>query len=342
MKTRFTIIFAAALAALALAGCAKAAPGIGNAAAGAGAAASAGGASPGGGAPVAEAKHVDAFGVVKAKSVHEVFMEFPALVERKLVTDGQKVRLGETLFRFSRTEYDALVSDKSYELIMAQLDLKKATLAAQKLHGDQDAARVDVDKAQKDLNNLEKLRSMGGKSQSDIDEAQRTLLARQQKVREVQFALEEYEASEVNGLDARKAKIAIVERQLARLQEQASRPFIANDAIVCDVREGVVSEIGYSEGDFVSVGKKLCSVSDLGSIIVEANIPEEFIKDVKLGTRATVVPLADNSRSYTGTVTRISNMAGKNNGETIVPVEITLAAADGFLLPNFNVDVSIY
>jgi hypothetical protein len=41
-------------------------------------------------------------------------------------------------------------------------------------------------------------------------------------------------------------------------------------------------------------------------------------------------------------VVRISNLAVKNNGETVVPVEITLAARDGFLVPNFNVDVSIY
>jgi hypothetical protein len=67
--------------------------------------------------------------------------------------------------------------------------------------------------------------------------------------------------------------------------------------------------------------------------------PEEFIKDVTIGGKAAAVPVADNARSYEGKVTRVSNLAVKVNGETVIPVEITLAARDGFLLPNFNVDV---
>jgi multidrug resistance efflux pump len=299
-------------------------------------------ASTGGSAPAAEAKHIDAFGIVKPKITHTIFLEFPAVLEKKLVAEGQKVWRGEALFRLSSREYDARVNSKRHELTMARLELKKAGLDVKKLQEDLQAAQDDADKAQKDLRDKEELFSMGAASKSDVEETQRTLKARQQKVRDLTRSLEEYNGSDVNSLEAQGAKIAIIEEELERLRDQSDRPYISNNTIVCDVREGVVSEIGYAEGDFISRDKKLCSIIDLDSIIVEANVPEEFIKDVRIGSKAVVVPVADNARSYEGKVTRISSQAMKNNGETVIPVEITLGSRDGFLLPNFNVDVSIY
>jgi multidrug resistance efflux pump len=77
-------------------------------------------------------------------------------------------------------------------------------------------------------------------------------------------------------------------------------------------------------------------------MIVEANIPEEFAKDAKVGSRVEIVPVADGSKTYAGTVSRISSLAVKSSGETVIPVEIVIVGTDGFLLPNFNVDVKIY
>jgi HlyD family secretion protein len=299
-------------------------------------------ASVNGAGPTADAKHVDAFGIVKAKTSHALFLEFPAVLEKKLVAEGQRVRQGEALFRFSREEYDALVANKSYELTMVRLELGRSVLAQEKLRGDLEAAQADVDKAQKDLSDKEKMLSLGAVSRSDVEELQRALKARQQNVRDLARSLEEYDGSDVSSLEALKAKISIVEAELERLKEQSGRAYISDGAIVCDVRNGVVSEIGYAEGDFITKAKKLCSIIDLDGIIVEANIPEEFIKDVKIGSAADVVPIADNARTYKGKVTRISSLAVKYNGETVIPVEITLTGMDGFLLPNFNVDVSIY
>jgi multidrug resistance efflux pump len=297
---------------------------------------------PKGTGPAADAKHVDAFGIVKAKTAHTILLEFPAVFEKKLVSEGQKVRRGDVLFLFSRPEYDAQVKSKGYELTTARLELKQASFDVQKLQEELEIAQDDAEKAQKDLGDRERMFSIGATSRSDVEESQRTVKTRQQKIRELTRSLEQYNTSDVNSLEALKTKIALVEEELARLKEQSNRPYISNETIVCDVREGVVSEIGYTEGDFISKEKKLCSVIDLDSIIVEANVPEEFIKDVTIGSKAAVVPVADNARSYEGKVTRISNLAVKNNGETVIPVEITLAARDGFLLPNFNVDVSIY
>ena len=68
---------------------------------------------------------------------------------------------------------------------------------------------------------------------------------------------------------------------------------------------------------------------------------EEFIKDVRLGANVEIVPVADKARLYKGKVISISKKAIEQNGETIIPVEISIENNDSFLLPNFNVDVKI-
>ena len=79
----------------------------------------------------------------------------------------------------------------------------------------------------------------------------------------------------------------------------------------------------------------------LNSLLVESNVPEEFIKDVKIGSMVTIIPQADKSKEYSGKVTYISNNAEDKNGETTVLVEISIDNNDGFLMPNFNVNLEI-
>ncbi len=65
--------------------------------------------------------------------------------------------------------------------------------------------------------------------------------ARQQTVRELERSVEEYDDGDLNGLEAQRSRIAMLQEELARLTEQGQRPFVAKDTIVCDIREAVVS-----------------------------------------------------------------------------------------------------
>ncbi|HBT16551.1 MAG TPA: multidrug transporter, partial [Firmicutes bacterium] len=68
---------------------------------------------------------------------------------------------------------------------------------------------------------------------------------------------------------------------------------------------------------------------------------EDFIKDIKVGSKAIINPLANPDKEYEGKISRISNIAVQDNGETVVPVEITITEVDDFLLPNFNINIKI-
>ncbi len=141
--------------------------------------------------------------------------------------------------------------------------------------------------------------------------------------------------------DQKDVQMKGLESDLASMKQKLGKSYIRSGSIVCDIADGVVYDIGYVQGDSVSHEKKLLSIMDLDSTIVEANIPEEFIKDINVGAAAEITPQADKSRKYTGKVLSISDKAVLKNGETTVPVRISIDNRDDFLLPDFNVDVSI-
>ena len=83
----------------------------------------------------------------------------------------------------------------------------------------------------------------------------------------------------------------------------------------------------------------MARILDLATLVVETGVPEEFIKEISLGSDATIKPLADRDRTYEGRVIRVSSMARAGTGETVVDVVLDIIDHDGFLIPNFNVDI---
>ena len=144
------------------------------------------------------------------------------------------------------------------------------------------------------------------------------------------------------GSAIQREKAATIESEIRQMKDKISRSYISENNIVCTMENGIVYELGYKAGDTISSEKKMLSLMDLDTIVVKANVAEEFIKDVKLGALVAIIPVADKSKQYNGKVTTIAKNAVVQNGETVIPVEVSIDNKDSFLLPNFNVDVEIY
>ena len=67
------------------------------------------------------------------------------------------------------------------------------------------------------------------------------------------------------------------------------------------------------------------------SLMVEADISEEFVRDVSPGATARIIPIADPERAYEGTVVELAGLARLVNGENTVKTRIRLDERDGFL-----------
>lgn len=144
-----------------------------------------------------------------------------------------------------------------------------------------------------------------------------------------------------NQKNAQNFKIAAEKAELDVIKVNVNKSYISFGNIVSDMDNSVVTDISYSQGDVISVQKKVLSLQDLSSLYIQANVDEEFIKDVAVGKVVTIIPKKDPSAKLTGKVIRISNEAVTQNGDTSVAVEISIDNNNGRLFPNYNVDVEI-
>lgn len=305
---------------------------------------------------------VQAFGTVKTKQIKGIMIDLPATIEKIHVQEGQKVKKGDTLITLSLKEIEEQIKEKEDSLEIARLELQKLLEDTRDKSNDRvdyepeimqaknnlEKSQAEYEKLKKDLEKKESLLKEGAISQDDFDAFKVSL---EQKHKEVENNKIEWEdlkdrqqvTNTKDALDVsiKKQNIASLESKLQTLKDKIKESGIQGDTIICDLQNGIIEKINNAAGDRLSDEKQIMSILDMDTLIVEANVPEDFIKNVKVGSKAVINPLADSGKEYQGTVSRISNMAVQENGETVVPVEISIDGTDEFLLPNFNVNIKI-
>ena len=174
-----------------------------------------------------------------------------------------------------------------------------------------------------------------------LSDLQTRIAAKAAEIANLRLALEAMAAPQTVGIEIQRKTVERLEVDLAALLRNADRPHLDGARVVADIDRATVAEVAVGRGDPVGPGRLVLRLVDLESLIVEADVPEEFIRDVRIGAPVTIIPLADTSRQSYGTVRQIAGMAVNRSGETIVPVQVSIDDDQGYLLPNFNVDVTI-
>jgi len=305
---------------------------------------------------------VQAFGVVKTKQVNGIMLDLPASIAKVHVQEGQRVKKGDVLITLSLKEIEEQIKQKEDSLRVAELELQKLLegmggnssgnidnepeiiQARNNLHNIQ----VQYDNMEKDLNNRAAMLNKGAISQKEFDDFKVSLEQKKKELENEKVKLEDLKNNKLisdkkTELDVKikNQNIASLKSQLQTLKDKIAESGIKGNEIICDIPNGVIEQINNAAGDRLNAEKQVMSILDLDTLIVQANVTEDFIKDIKIGSKAIINPLANLDKEYEGTVSRISNMAVQENGETVVPVEITITEVDDFLLPNFNTNIKI-
>lgn len=142
-------------------------------------------------------------------------------------------------------------------------------------------------------------------------------------------------------LQARENDADRSESAYRRLLERGADSHLVGNALVSPFDSAVVAEIAVRPGAEAGAGELAMVLHDEASLMVVADLSEEFVRDVSAGSRVTVVPIADPERSYAGTVIELAGIARLVSGENTVKTRIRLDEKDGFLREGFNVDVEI-
>ena len=316
----------------------------------------------------------EAFGVVIGLRSNNLQLDIPAVVDAVHVTEAQLVERGDVLITLDLAEYETLLASRENRLAMERLTLlrleqtlgcehQRTATALRRREIELETVRAEAGQARDEYSAEERL---GQKSVQQIERllltaenTERRVAALELELKETRVthiaqadALRSIEAPQLNrevpsapqalGIAIQRRIVTGVEIEIAALKRSASRPHLDGVRVIAEFDRAIVIDLAVGPGDRVDRGHLLLRLIDLDSLIIEAHVAENFIRDVQLGDPVTIIPLADPSRKSHGRVQRISGMAVYRSGETIVPVFISIEDNQGLLLPNFNVDVIIH
>ncbi|WP_312702186.1 HlyD family efflux transporter periplasmic adaptor subunit [Sedimentibacter sp.] len=303
-----------------------------------------------------EKKIIESFGIIKAEDSTDIIIDFTSVVTDVPVNNGQHIRLNDPVLTLDMSQYEAQISDIKSQLNIAELEYEQIKLSSEdnqqteidKLKNNLEFAEQMYSTAMKEFNNNESLYNEGVISEDTRNQSKMNLNESKNKVDNIKFEMRNILDSINKKAESEGIKEAVqmenimqLKSRLEILENKLNKAYIKENQIVSPYDNAVIYDIQYETGHITDASKKAFSISNLDSLIIEAEVVEEFIKDVHVGARVRIVPVADRMREYEGSVKYISQMAFSNNGETIVPVKISIDNNDSFLLPNYNVDVYI-
>lgn len=275
----------------------------------------------------------------KIDSVGVQMSEVNAL--RKLI-DSKKAGLGnETDADIKRLKNELDQAEEDYKKISDELELKKGLFNAGTIsQKEYDECSMELERRRRIRDNAKaSFESAKDNKRMEIEKLEREI---DQKLIQLDNINSKSKISEIGNIKMQNENIKILEMELDLLKKKLDKSYIKGNDIVSDMDKSVVFGIGPTNGDIIYQQNKVLSLMGIKGQIVEADVPEEFVKDLKIGASVFMTPVADYSKKYDGKVQRISSKATKRNNDTVVTIDITIENGDDFLLPGFNMDVFIF
>jgi len=162
-------------------------------------------------------------------------------------------------------------------------------------------AQINLDKANLDLERLEKLFQEGAISQQELDQARVNANLRKNQLDAAQAGLnliqEGTRPAQVSGAAAE------VERAKAVLKATET---LLDDLKIYSPIEGTILSRNYEPGEYVAMGSSLATIADLNRLWITVYIPTDDLPTVKLGQKVYFTVSGD-STQYLGTVSNIAS-----------------------------------
>jgi multidrug resistance efflux pump len=284
------------------------------------------------------------FGVVRAERSLVLSLGFGGSVHELRVREGESVAADEVLIEFGvqgleeeRAEYERSLAESRVRIRDIERQLERVSAAEHpdivQAELDRTRARVDAGTVSREI--LEERRRALETAIRDRRRAEASLVAVSDRLaatrRELRTRLE---------LEAIRRQQAAAE--LSRLADEEARPEVSIPYLVNPLPRAIVDSILVEAGVTFRAGETLLRLIDESSIIVEAELPEEFLPDIMVGSPAEVTPLADSTRIYNGEIVSIARLARRLGNETIITARVRLDDRDSFLLPGMNVDIAVF
>ena len=311
----------------------------------------------------AEKQPVQAFGIVKALETVEITAPFTVNIKEIHVKEGQTISAGDTL-----AEYDAHEAEIQLRLMEQELAaIKTKTEAGIKmleekkklLNNNMDPELLKLEKALEaakmkhlvsveDVSRLQVLKDSGTATEKAYRDSSVISEINRLSSEELQLSLESLKIAKHKEIQLEEMQIneemsefKLLELKIGLMRDKMNKDFFKQNKILSPVSKGIVEMARCRHGTEALEKSVLFNIINTDTLIVEANVDEQFIKDVHMGARAYIIPESDRSLEYKGKVTFISSIAVLQNGETVIAVQITPDDKDIRLLTGSNAEIDI-
>ena len=277
-------------------------------------------------------------GIVEPQVNFEAPAPYAGRVKAVYVHEGDRVEKGKLLVAMDDTEAQSRLAaaltglssaQASYDaLVKGGTQQERYTLA-----GDVARTQSDRDQAEAQLATLKKLAGQGAASASEVAAAQQRLdqdnasLALLGQRKQAPYAAPDLAHAKAAVADAQ-AALAAAQQTLAQANVRA--PF-----------DGTVYSLPVSATAYVQLGDHLLEMADLTKVQVRAYFDEPEIGQLAIGLPVRIVWDAMPGRSWQGHILRLPSTVITYTTRHVGAAIVNVDNADGKLLPNTNVTVTV-
>ena len=231
-------------------------------------------------------------------------------------------------------------------------------------------AKKEVENAKRDVRNNQALSDAGAISKNTLDRYMDALAEKEKALEDIETSIEKTKSAlrteldqlnillksksaqlkEINdsntaNMARQESSVAVSRIDLEIMKNKSVKDYLDSDQVISCVRNGIVRNIEVINGSRLGVQDnpaRVLQLIDADSIIVVAEVEEEFIRNITLDETVEIVPASDSSASIPGTVIQISNEAVEKDGKRIIKAQIKPEDPGKVLKPGYSVDVYVH
>ena len=279
-------------------------------------------------------------GTVVVLEKRNVNIDQPVLIEKKHVKKGQLVNRDTRLITFNLYKLNAEIEEKKYQIIETENKLLEEGGEITKLENELELERNNLLISEKKLIRLNKSYEIGTISLNELEGLKEKINSNRIRINELNNQINT-KLDKMNNGKLLKQKLKNLNVELSAFDDIFKYYNIQNNVLYAPFDNCVVEDINCDEGDIITEPKMILSLLNLDTLVIEAKVPEDKIKYVKVGAKAMVKPAYNVFKKIPGKVTEISNAVYKLDFSTYFLVEIEVSDKSAFYTNN-NVDVIIY
>lgn len=291
---------------------------------------------------------VGATGTVHSNQSAVLIWQTNGIVESINVKLDDQVNAHDVLAQLSKTSL-------TQNIIMAEADLVDAQKSLEDLQKSQVAvaeAQLAVVNAKDDYENALQDREA---LNHEITYTERKMTAfgprlkekkRDATVKEIEEADAKLAVAEAKLMDAQREferiKSGTDPRQVAAAQARVSAAQATIDlARITAPFAGRITEVNTKPGDVVSAGVEAFRLDDMSHLLVDVDVSEVDINQIKIGQPAVITFDSISGKEYTGKVTEVARVGTITNGVVNFIVTVEIENADELVLPQMTAGVNI-